>query len=175
MRVRAHSLVVALAVVGCAAQLAACRSSSPKSNRADIGLRFAKCMRSNGVPSFSDPSGGGGGVKIPNGVNPQSPAFQAAQKICFKLLPGGGPLSGKVSEARKQQMLKLSECMRAHGVTAFPDPTSGPPSTPPAGGGIAFGSPGVFLSVPNSLIDSPAFTQAAKTCGFPGLGHPKGP
>ena len=150
-------------------------SSGPKSSRADIGIRFAKCMRANGVPNFSDPSGGGGGIKIPNGVNPQAPAFQAAQKTCFKLLPGGGPLSGKVSEARKEQLLKLARCMRAHGVSAFPDPTSGPPSKgPPTGGGIAFGSAGAFLSVPNSLMDSPAFTQAAATCGFPGHGKAPG-
>ena len=161
---------VALAAVGCAVALAACGSSSPKSNRADIGLKVAKCMRSHGVANFPDPSGGGGGIQIPNGVNPQSPAFQAAQKICFKLLPRGGPLTGKVSEARKKQMLKLSECMRAHGVSSFPDPTTGPPSAPPSGGGIAFGSPGSFLSVPQSLIDSPGFKQAAAACGFPGGG-----
>ncbi len=175
MRVRAHTLVMALTAVACSAALAACGSSSPKSNRADLALRFAKCMRSNGVPNFSDPSGGGGGIQIPNGVNPQTPAFQAAQKTCFKLLPGGGPGRGQPSEARKQQLLKLAECMRSHGVSAFPDPTSGPPSTPPTGGGIAFGSPGAFISVPQSLIDSPAFKQAAAACGFPGGGKPPKP
>jgi hypothetical protein len=127
-------------------------------------------MRSHGVPNFPDPSHGGGGIQIPNGINPQSPAFQAAQKTCFKLLPGGGPGGGKVSESRKLAMLKLSRCMRAHGVTSFPDPTSSRPSAPPSGGGIAFGAPGSFLAVPQSLMQSPGFKQAAAACHFPGFG-----
>jgi hypothetical protein len=160
--------------------LAACGSSNSGNSSASVrqqaGLRFSECMRSHGVPNFPDPSGGGGGIQIQagSGVNPQSPAFQAAQRTCFKFLPGGGPGHGQPSEARREQLLRLAECMRAHGVTSFPDPTSGPPSAPPSGGGIAFGSPGGFLSVPQALIQSPAFHQAASACGFPGGGHLKG-
>lgn len=127
-------------------------------------------MRSNGVPNFPDPAAGGGGVKIPlgSGINPASPAFQSARKTCSKLLPGGGPGSATASESQKRHLLKIAQCMRSHGVSAFPDPTSGPPAGGlPGGGGIAFGIPGAFLSVPGNLVDSPAFKQAAKTCGFP--------
>ncbi len=81
-----------------------------------------------------------------------------------------GPANAKGSESRKLQLLKLAQCMRRHGLTTFPDPTSSAPSAPPSGGGIAFGSPGSFLSVPQSLIDSPGFKQAATACGFPGGG-----
>lgn len=169
MRVTAHTLVGTVAAVGCVVAVAACGSSSPKSNQADAGLRVAKCMRSHGVPSFPDPSGGGG-IQLPNGLNPQSPAFQAAQKICFKLLPGGGPGARQASESQKLAMLRLSRCMRAHGVTSFPDPTNSRPSTPPSGGGIAFGGGGSFLSVPQTLMQSPGFKQAAATCHFPGFG-----
>jgi hypothetical protein len=141
-------------------------------------------MRSHGVPNFPDPSAGGG-IQIGPGVNPQSPAFQAAQKQCFKLLPGGGPPSGgEGSESRHLQLVKLSQCMRAHGLTTFPDPTAGQPTAPgrasgrtsqaSGGGGIAFGGPGGFLQVPESLIQSPAFKQAATVCGFPGAGGPPG-
>jgi hypothetical protein len=54
------------------------------------GLKFARCMRSHGVPNFPDPKvitgpGGGQQAYLP-GVNPQSPAFQAAATAC-----GGGP------------------------------------------------------------------------------------
>lgn len=54
------------------------------------GLEFARCMRSHGVPTFPDPKiiNGPGGQQqayLP-GINPQSPAFQAAAKRC-----GGGP------------------------------------------------------------------------------------
>jgi hypothetical protein len=58
-------------------------------------LRFSQCMRSHGVPKFPDPqfaAGGGTLLKIGKDVNPSSPQFQAAQKACRKLVPGG-PLS----------------------------------------------------------------------------------
>lgn len=128
-------------------------------------------MRANGVPNFPDPSSSGG-IQIPDksGINPQSPAFQAAQRKCFKLLPGGGPRGGGGSEARKEQLVRLAQCMRSHGIASFPDPTNGPPAGPPSGGGIAFGSPGAFISVSQTMIQSPGFRQAAAACGFPGFG-----
>jgi hypothetical protein len=51
-------------------------------------LRFAKCMRSHGVPNYPDPRRTAGGVMllIP-GVNQSSPAFIRAQKDCSSL-PG---------------------------------------------------------------------------------------
>src|SRR5215468_7255891 len=53
---------------------------------------FSACMRSHGVPNFPDPDAQGrlrlqGGPGT--GINPDSPQFQAAQKACHKLLPGG--------------------------------------------------------------------------------------
>jgi hypothetical protein len=49
-------------------------------------LRFARCMRSHGVPDFPDPkvissSGGSQQVYLP-GINPQSPAFRTAAAAC---------------------------------------------------------------------------------------------
>jgi hypothetical protein len=54
------------------------------------GVKFARCMRSHGVPNFPDPKvvsshSGNQQVYLP-GINPQSPAFQTAAKAC-----GGGP------------------------------------------------------------------------------------
>jgi hypothetical protein len=49
-------------------------------------LKFAQCMRSHGLPSFPDPSGGAGGhtrIGGPgSGVDPDSPQFAAAAKAC---------------------------------------------------------------------------------------------
>jgi hypothetical protein len=46
----------------------------------------AQCMRKHSVPGFPDPefpSGGGIGIQIGGpGDDPQSPAFQHAEKIC---------------------------------------------------------------------------------------------
>jgi hypothetical protein len=58
-------------------------------------LAMSRCMRSHGVPNFPDPqfqSGPNGGVGIRiggTGINPNSPAFQAAQKACGQIF--GGP------------------------------------------------------------------------------------
>lgn len=158
--------------VSCGIALSSCGSSGNSgsgSNRDASGLKFADCMRSHGVSNFPDP-GPGGGIQLPDGINPRSPAFQSAQNACSKFLPFGGPGRGHGSEARKLQLVKLAECMRAHGITSFPDPTDSPPSAPPSGGGLAFGAPGAFISVPMSMIQSPGFKQAAATCHFPGFG-----
>jgi hypothetical protein len=169
-------LAIALIAVGCGVVVTACGSSGKSGTGSSskgeaAGIKFADCMRSHGVPNFPDP-GPGGGIQISSGsgINPQSPAFQSARNACSKFMPGGGPARGPASESRKLEMLRLAECMRSHGVSGFPDPTTTPPAAPPAGGGIAFGGPGSFIAVPQSLIQSPAFKQAAAACNFPGAG-----
>jgi len=60
-------------------------------------LAMARCMRTHGVPNFPDPQfrtgpGGGGGVFFgggPGQIDRNSPAFQAAQKICMPLFGKG--------------------------------------------------------------------------------------
>jgi hypothetical protein len=177
---RHRILAAAIVTVGCLLALSACGSSGksgtdPSSNANLSGIRFSDCMRSHGVPNFPDP-GSGGGVQIPQGsaINPQSPAFQSAQNACSKLIPGSGPSRGHPSETRKLAMLKLAECMRSHGLSTFPDPTSSPPS-PGSGLGLAFGGPGSFIAVPQALLRSPAFNQIATACNFPGFGRGGGP
>jgi hypothetical protein len=62
-------------------------------------LAFSACMRRHGLPDFPDPqfsSNGSGSIGIrisANGnsdLNPQSPAFQNAQKACRSILPAPG-------------------------------------------------------------------------------------
>jgi len=135
-------------------------------------------MRAHGVSNFPDPSSNGRGIQLSvgpsSGVNPQAPAFQAAQKACRHLMPGGGPGSGHPSAQDKAQMLQVSQCMRAHGISGFPDPTTTQPSNP-RGFGMAIGRNGVFLAIPNSIdIQSPAFKRAAAACNFgPKIPPPK--
>jgi hypothetical protein len=74
---------------------------SPAQRRAF--LANAQCMRTHGVPNFPDPqfSGGGVEVRLGGGLDPSSPAFQAAQKACQKLLPFAKFGSGPVTAAAK--------------------------------------------------------------------------
>jgi hypothetical protein len=170
-RHRRRLLAAVLGVAVCAAALTACGSSgkSSQGSGSDPGVKLAECMRAHGVPNFHDPSAGGG-IQIPNGVNPSSPAFQSAQRACRKLLPGGAPPRAPAPESVKLAMLKLAQCIRKHGFPTFPDPMSTPPA-PGTGFGLAFGRPGAFIAVPQGMLQSPAFNQAAAKCGFPGL-HP---
>jgi hypothetical protein len=61
-------------------------------------LEYARCMRSHGVPSFPDPTFSARGVSLKisagQGIDPNSPQFQAAQSACQSLQPGG-PLATK--------------------------------------------------------------------------------
>jgi hypothetical protein len=161
---------IAIVAVGCAVLIAACGSSrkpSAAGNRSQF-LAFSACMRSHGVPNFPDPSASGGiQLNQSSGINPFSPSFKSAQGRCSKLLPGGGPANQKPSEQDKQQMLRVSQCMRAHGVTAFPDPTLTPPSSP-AGYSEVIDRGGVVVAVPNTIDPrSPVYQHAAAVCGFP--------
>jgi hypothetical protein len=125
-------------------------------------------MRTHGLSDFPDPSPGGGiQIAIGSGLNPFSPAFKAAQSSCRNLLPGGGPPpQGPPSAQTTEQMLAISKCMRAHGVTGFPDPTTTPPSGI-SGFSQVIGHGGLFLAVPATIdSNSPVFKQAATACHF---------
>ena len=158
----------------CAGLLSGCGSSSPagtsaaKSSRGySQFVKFSACMRSHGMPNFPDPSPGGGLHITPSmGINPFSPSFKTAQQACRRFLPGG-LAPGKASAQDKARLVALARCMRAHGLTTFPDPVNTAPSSP-AGYSAIFGRPGAFIAIPNSInVQSPAFKQAAQACGFP--------
>jgi hypothetical protein len=169
-----------IAAASCAAAIAACGSSGSgapgattntkaASSHFNQALQFSACMRSHGVPNFPDPTSGGGiQITSSSGINPFSPSFKSAQSACRKSLPGGGPGSGQPSAQAKAQMLAISQCMRAHGITAFPDPTTTAPSSP-NGYSAVIERGGVVLAIPDTIdTRSPAFRQAAATCHFGG-------
>jgi hypothetical protein len=56
-------------------------------------LAFARCMRAHGMPNFPDPtSSSGAQAGPPSGIDPQSPAFRAAARVC-----GGGGGGGNIA------------------------------------------------------------------------------
>jgi hypothetical protein len=92
----------------------ACKSlmpgpGTPAQQRRDLAaaLKFARCMRSHGVPNFPDPTSqtgpqtqsqsGGGSSQGTNGIDPNSPQFKAANQACKSLTPGGVGLVVKQS------------------------------------------------------------------------------
>ena len=120
------------------------------------GRQFSACMRSHGVPNFPDP-GSGGGIQInpADGIDPNSPKFQAAQRACQKVLPNGGRPSPQQQAKMQKALLAFSACMRSHGIPDFPDPTF-------TGGGARLslnGGPGSDLNP-----QSPRFQAAQTAC-----------
>jgi hypothetical protein len=119
-------------------------------------LAFSQCMRAHGVSDFPDPDAQGqtqisGGAN--SDLNPNNPTFQKAQNACQSKLPKPSPAQ---QAQALQNALKMSQCMRAHGITDFPDPQSG------AGGRISIslhGSPSSDLNP-----SDPAFQRAQKVC-----------
>jgi len=139
-------------------------------------LAFASCMRASGEPNFPDPQPGGG-FRVPSGDNPAAPAFQTAQARCWKHLPGGGPPGpGSTTHPSPQtlaKLLRISRCMRQHGVAEFPDPRTSVPSLAGSGIGVVTDFDGAILLFPRTLdLEAPAYTRALVACGAPPLGLP---
>jgi hypothetical protein len=139
-------------------------------------LAFAECMRANGVPNFPDPRPGRGALfAIPAGTSPAAPAFRGAQAKCQKFLGGGPPIPGTTTHPSAQtlaKLLRISRCMRQHGVSGFPDPATTVPSNPTGIREIT-DFDGAILLFPSTLnLQSPAYKQALTACGAPPLGLP---
>ena len=125
-------------------------------NQAEM-LAFSQCMQTHGVPNFPEPNSQG--VVQGSGLNPSSPSFQKANKACRHLLPNGGQPTPAQQAQAMAQALKYSECMRAHGLSGFPDPQSGP------GGGIAIRvHAGQGQGSSDLNPQSPQFQAAQKAC-----------
>jgi signal transduction histidine kinase len=85
------------------------------------------------------------------------------------VLPAGFPRPGASTHASAQTMTywrSVAQCMRHHGVSTFPDPTT---SVPSSFGGVGEVSDreGAILVFPATLnTESPLFANAASACGF---------
>lgn len=153
--------------------------SSPENaaNPEQAALAYSHCMRSSGVPNFPDPKSGSGLFRVGAGTDPQSPSFRSAQAKCQKLMPGGGPGSGPPPSAQTlARFLRISQCMRKHGVPEFPDPRTTAPPLPAhqlAGGHsyVISDIEGVILVMGSIDEQSPQFTRAAAACAFPLHNH----
>ena len=89
-------------------------------------MKFAACMRENGVREFPDPDASGGltidGVVNGSSLDTSTPAWKEAIAACRDLQPPG--FMGHERSAEQQEAaLRFAQCMRDNGVKDFPDPT----------------------------------------------------
>jgi len=120
--------MLALIVAGCSSAPAG-TGSSGSSNAADSrekAMKFAQCMRDNGVSHFPDPDASGALTidQVVNGssVDQNSATFQQALTACRDLEPAGF-MGQKRSAQQQEAALKFAQCVRDNGVKDFPDPT----------------------------------------------------
>jgi hypothetical protein len=115
------------------------------------GRLFAQCMRDNGIADFPDPNPDGPTSFSLEGGADEQQKFQAANKACEQFAPGKGGDATEVDQAQLEKFREFSQCMRDHGISAFPDPKTD-------GGGIQ-------VELGDGLDpDSDAFKSAQDAC-----------
>lgn len=134
--------LAALALIAMVALISACGSSAPATTSSGSGgsssgggdptasahekaVKFAECIRTNGVTEFPDPGASGKLTidAIANGssLDTSTPAFKQAISVCKDLEPPGF-MGSKRSSQQQDAALKFAQCIRENGVTDFPDP-----------------------------------------------------
>jgi hypothetical protein len=86
-------------------------------------VKFAECIRNNGVSDFPDPNAKGDFVY---GVSVSPAVWQKAVNACKDLQPPGS-LSAKRTTKQQSAALRFAKCVRDNGVKDFPDPANGEP------------------------------------------------
>jgi hypothetical protein len=128
--------LAAPALIAMAVLISACGSSAPAATGSGTtahvqkAVKFAECMRNNGVTNFPDPNASGkltiDAVANGSGLDTSTPAFTQAIRACKSLEPAGF-MGSKRSSQQQQAALRFAQCIRANGVPDFPDPTPGGP------------------------------------------------
>ncbi len=88
-------------------------------------VKFAECMRNNGVGEFPDPDASGAftveTITNGTGLDTNSAAFKQAMSACKDLQPPGFT-GNKRSPEQQAAGVKFAQCIRDNGVPDFPDP-----------------------------------------------------
>jgi hypothetical protein len=152
---------------------ASATSSASAEDPQQAALDYAQCMRDHGV-AMADPQiiTNGAGGKVSGGitiggsgaggakVDPNAPAFAAAQTTCQHFLAGITQVAGgkQLTAAQQSAFLAFAQCMRDHGVN-MPDPQL-------KGGGVRIQiSAGSGTSAGQGIDpNSPAFAAAQTAC-----------
>ena len=130
LRSLATLAVVAWISAGCSNAPSDTGSGNNTTANYEKAMKFAQCMRDNGVSQFPDPDASGALTidQVVNGssIDPNSATFQQALTACRDLEPGG--FMGQKRTAQQQEAaLRFAQCIRDNGVKDFPDPTADGP------------------------------------------------
>jgi hypothetical protein len=131
LRLLAAVAMVALIGAGCSDEPAENGGASNANAGQKQAVRFAQCMRDNGVSEFPDPDASGeltvDGVLNGSSIDSDAPAWKKAIGACKDLQPPGFTGDEDVSDEEQQVRLEFAQCMRDNGVEDFPDPAKDEP------------------------------------------------
>lgn len=128
LRLLAALAMIALIVAGCGNASGGTGTSGGDSTAAarDKAVKFAECMRNNGVSGFPDPDASGrltiDAVANGSSVDTSTATFGTALGACRNLEPPGFT-GAKVTPSQRSAGLAFARCIRGNGVPDFPDPT----------------------------------------------------
>lgn len=149
--------ISAVAVVGLALLGSACGNNDnhvaaggQTQSRYQEAVDYAKCMRANGDPSWPDPTSNGMFANNNGSLDESSAAYKTADKACSKYHTGNNAPDAAQMQQDLATLLKYSKCMRAHGITNYPDPTAD--------------STGVSISTSGIDKNTPQFKAAKQAC-----------
>jgi hypothetical protein len=129
-----------VSLIAVVALISGCGSSAPAETgtgggndpaaNAPKAVKFAECMRSNGVSKFPDLGASGkltiDAVANGSSLDTSTPAFRQAISACKALEPAGF-MGTKRSSQQQTAALTFAQCIRENGVKDFPDPTPNGP------------------------------------------------
>ena len=118
------------------------QGGSPDSQTAAI----VQCYRAHGDPGFPDPVYDPADGRWHFAISPGS-APQSTRQACQHLFPSANA-SPPVPQAQFQQLVRLAQCLRQHGVPTWPDPDP----------------EGAFALPPSLLTKTPAYEHAVQAC-----------
>jgi hypothetical protein len=133
--------------------------SSGGNKNATNAMKFADCMRDNGVSEFPDPDASGGltidGVVNGSSLDTSTPAWKQAIGACKDLQPPG--FTGTKASSEEQEVrLQFAQCMRDNGVEDFPDPTADGP---------LIDTTRIPSAAGRGALSIPGFQAATEKCG----------
>jgi hypothetical protein len=149
--------MVVLTVAGCGSKAPSHHNSTAATTR-EKAMKFAGCMRENGVRDFPDPEASGqltiDGVLNGSSLDPNTPAWKEAIAACRDLEPPG--FTGHTRSAEQQKhALEFAQCMRDNGVKDFPDPTRDGP---------LIDTTRIPSAAGRGALDIPGFQAATEKC-----------
>ncbi|MFC4122596.1 hypothetical protein [Nonomuraea zeae] len=100
----------------------AAASAAPSEDPYQKSLKFAQCMRENGI-DMADPEPGKG-IMMKLDKNTPKETMDKAQEACKQYAPSGVRQGGG-DPKMAENLRKVAQCMRDNGVENYPDPEGG--------------------------------------------------